>query len=334
MKRIRSLRSFGFGFLLISLGAAISVAAQTASTGIRPTEKPFLWRIDGPVPSYLYGTVHVPDQRVLALPDVVKRAFDSADVFTAEIPLDAATQGALLGKVMLPPGQDLRKIAGEDVFARLIRVVGKSLGPTVPPGAGDLLGTMLAPMKPWAVMSQVELLEFLPDISAGRQPLDAMLYTMASNAGKALDALETADEQVGIFDGFTNEEQVQMLVAALDDIEKSRPSGITPTQELVGLYLAGDLNQLASEANKQYPGDQALSKKMMARIVDDRNTKMSEKIAQFCANKPARSYFFAVGALHYAGDTGIISQLTKKGLKITRLGPSDAGSIVPRKPAA
>src|SRR5262249_41214344 len=174
MKRIRSPRHFGFGFLLITLGATISVAAQTAGTEIRPTEKPFLWRIEGPMPRYLYGTVHVPDQRVLALPEVVKRAFNSSDVFTAEIPLDAATQGFLLSKVMLPPGQDLRKIAGEDVFARLIRVVGKALGNTVPPGAGDLLGTMLAPMKPWAVMSQVELLEFLPDISAGRQPLDAM----------------------------------------------------------------------------------------------------------------------------------------------------------------
>jgi uncharacterized protein len=334
MKPIRSFRLFGFGFLLISLSAAISVASQTAGTQIRPTEKPFLWRIDGPVPSYLYGTVHVPDQRVLALPDVVKRAFDSSDVFTAEIPLDAATQGSLLSKVMLPPGQDLRKITGDDVFARLIRVVGKALGNTVPAGAGDLLATMLAPMKPWAVMSQVELLEFLPDISAGRQPLDAMLYAMASKAGKGLEALETADEQVAVFDGFTNQEQVQMLVAALDDIEKPRPSGVSPTQELVGLYLAGDLNQLATEANKQYPEDQALSKKMMARVVDERNTRMSEKIAQFCSNKPARSYFFAVGALHYAGETGIIGQLTKKGFKITRLGPADAGSIVPRKPAA
>src|SRR5437868_1070836 len=137
MKRIRSIRRFSCGFLFIALTASISLATQTAGTQIKPTEKPFLWRIEGPVPSYLYGTVHVPDQRVLALPDVVRRAFDASDVFTAEIPLDAATQGALLGKVMLPPGQDLRKIAGEDLFARLIRVVGKALGSTVPPGAGD-----------------------------------------------------------------------------------------------------------------------------------------------------------------------------------------------------
>jgi uncharacterized protein YbaP (TraB family) len=285
------------------------------------------------VPSYLYGTVHVPDPRVLEIPDVVRRALNASDVFTAEIPLDASTQASLLGKIMLPPGQDLRKILGEDVFARMIRVIGKTLGTSAMPGLAEMLGTTLSPMKPWAAMSQIELLEFVPDIAAGRQPLDATLYGIASKAGKELGALESVDDQINVFEGFTNEEQVRMLVATLDDIEKPRPNGLSPAQELVNLYLAGDLNQLEVEANKQQPQDAALSKKMTARVVDDRNTKMSAKIAELCSRKPARSYFIAVGALHYAGQTGIITQLTKKGFKITRLAPRDAASIV-RKPAA
>jgi uncharacterized protein YbaP (TraB family) len=333
LKRKRSSGLFTCCLLILCLLAAISAGAQTAPAQVRPTEKPFLWRIDGPVPSYLYGTVHVPDPRVLALPEVVRQALNASDVFSAEIPLDAATQASLMGKVMLPPGQDLRKIVGEEVFTRLIKVVGKLLGNTVPPGAAEMLGVMLSPMKPWAVMSQVELLEFLPDITAGRQPLDAMLYSLASQAGKDLGALETVDEQVAVFEGFTNEEQVRLLVSTLDDIEKQRPGGVSPTQELVTLYLAGDLDKLAAEANKQYPQDQALNKKMVARVVDERNTRMTAKIAELCAKQPKRSYFFAVGALHYAGETGIISQLTKKGFKVTRLGPGDAASIV-RKPAA
>jgi len=101
----------------------------------------------------------------------------------------------------------------------------------------------------------------------------------------------------------------------------------------VQLYLAGDLDKLAAEADKQYPQDAALNKKMTARVVDDRSTNMATRIADKLAKKPARSYFFAVGVLHYAGNTGLISQLTKKGFKITRLGPADAEKIV-RKPAA
>jgi len=333
MKRRQSLCLFTCGFSIVSLVIAISLSAETAPAQVRATEKPFLWRIDGPVPSYLYGTVHVPDPRVLELPEVVRRALNASDVFNGEIPLDAGTQASMLSKVMLPAGQNLRSIIGEDVFARLVRVVGNVLGGRVPPGAADILAVMLSPMKPWAVMSQVELLEFLPDLSAGRQPLDAMLYGMADQAGKMLGALETVDEQVAVFEGFSNEEQVRMLVSALDDLEKPRQGGLSPTQELVNLYLAGDLDRLAAEVHKQYPEDQALNKKIVTRVVDERNTKMAAKIAELCAKKPVRSYFFAVGALHYPGETGLINQLTKKGFKITRLGPNDAASIV-RKPAA
>jgi uncharacterized protein YbaP (TraB family) len=320
--------------LIICLAGANFTTAQIPTpVEVRPTDKPFLWRVDGPAPCYLYGTVHVPDPRVLALPDVVRRALDAADVFQGEIPLDAGTQASLMTKITLPPGQDLRKLAGEDVFARIVKLVGKALGPNVPAGAADVFATVLSTMKPWAVMSQIELLEFLADVSAGRQPLDAMLYSIAEKAGKELGALETVDEQVAVFEGFTMKEQIQMLIEALYDLEKPRPSGNSPTRELIDLYLAGDLDRLADEATKSSSTDTDLNKKMLFRVVDERNNKMAAKIAELCAKRPARSYFFAVGALHYPGETGILNQLTKKGFKVTRLGPADAGSFV-RKPAA
>jgi uncharacterized protein len=334
MKRIRSNQLFGCGLFVICLIAVIfGGSTAAAQPQVRATERPFLWRIDGPTPSYLYGTVHVPDPRVLELPEVVRRALDAADSFSGEIPLDAGTQAGLLGRVLLPPGQDLRKIAGEEVFARVVKVIAKVLGKDAPPGTAEVIGSVMATMKPWAVMSQLELLEFLPDISAGRQPLDATLYSIAEKAGKELGALETVEEQIGVFEGFTNEEQVRLLVEALDELEKPRANGATPTKELIDVYLTGDLEQLAAEANRQSSPEDPLNKKMVARVIDERNTKMADKIAELCARRPAHSHFFAVGALHYAGETGIVSQLTKKGFKVTRLEPKDAASIV-RKPAA
>src|ERR671927_413740 len=98
MKRRQSLCLFICGFSIVGVFAAISLGAQTAPAQVRATDKPFLWRIDGPVPSYLYGTVHVPDPRVLELPEVVRKAFDASDVFNAEIPLDPETQAGMLSK--------------------------------------------------------------------------------------------------------------------------------------------------------------------------------------------------------------------------------------------
>jgi uncharacterized protein YbaP (TraB family) len=69
------------------------------------------------------------------------------------------------------------------------------------------------------------------------------------------------------------------------------------------------------------------------RGIDERNTRMVERIAVRLGQTPPRSYFFAVGAAHFVGETGILSQLTKRNFKVTRLGPRDAGRTV-RKPAA
>src|SRR5262245_17172816 len=316
--------------LVVGLIGGLTLTAQSPSAQTRATDKPFFWRIEGQTPSYLYGTVHVPEPRVLELPEVVRQAFDASDVFNAEIPLDAATQAALMSKVMLPPGQDLRKIVGDEVFARMVRTISKALGSSSLPGAADLFAATLSGLKPWAALSQLELLEYLPDMLAGRQPLDAMLYDMAMKAGKEVGSVETVDEQLAVFDGFTIPEQIRMLNSTLDEIEKPRPAGVSSAREVVDLYLAGDLDRLAGELNEQYPEDEALRKKITARIVDDRNTKMAERIAERCAKQPSRSYFFAVGALHYAGDTGIIAQLTKKGFKVSRLTGRDAASVVRR----
>jgi uncharacterized protein YbaP (TraB family) len=318
--------------LLITSLNGLLLPAQNTPPRVAPTEKPFLWRIEGPVPSYLYGTVHVPDTRVLELPAVVRRAFDASDVFNAEIPLDSGTQVELMQKIMLPPGQDLRKVAGSDLFDRVVRAITKSLG-TLPAGAADIFATTLAPMKPWAAMSQLELMEYLPDLMAGRQPLDAMLYTMAQKANKEVGSLETVDEQVAVFDNFTIDEQVRMLTSVLDEIEQSKPGSASPTREVVELYLAGDLEPLVLKLNEDSPDDPVLQKKITKIVVDDRNLKMVQRIADRCRSKPAKSYFFAVGALHYAGETGIIDQLKKKGFKITRLTSRDANSIA-RRPAA
>jgi uncharacterized protein YbaP (TraB family) len=97
------------------------------------------------------------------------------------------------------------------------------------------------------------------------------------------------------------------MLASLDEIEKPQPGGRSLTLQLVDLYLAGDLNQLALEVKEQGPEDEALKKKIELRVIDNRNVRMAERIAALCAKKPARSYFFAVGALHYAGDTGQVN---------------------------
>src|SRR5687767_1251819 len=81
--------------------AQAQAPAQTQAP-VSAVKTPFLWRIEGPVPSYLYGTIHVPDAQVTVLPPAVEKAFASSAAVFTEIPMDGALQIGMMGKMMLP----------------------------------------------------------------------------------------------------------------------------------------------------------------------------------------------------------------------------------------
>jgi uncharacterized protein YbaP (TraB family) len=99
--------------------AAPAASDAPAPEAPRPTERPFLWRIDGETPSYLYGTIHLPDDRVLALPDVVREAIESSDGLYTEIPMELSEQLKAASKIMLPGMTTLSDKLPEDLHDRL-----------------------------------------------------------------------------------------------------------------------------------------------------------------------------------------------------------------------
>lgn len=303
-------------------GAGDDGQAAARAAGRAPAAEdapgPFLWRVEGATPTYLFGTIHVPDERVLALPPSVEQAFAKADAVYTEIPMDAGTQMSVMGKIMLPEGEKLSDVIGERTFQRMTAVVEKTLG-NAPAGTGAMLGTLFERMKPWAAMSQLSLLEFLPDMLAGRQPLDAMLYARAQAEGKRVGALETPEEQIAVFESFTLAEQTRMLELTLDEMERVKPGGKTQTQELIEAYLSGDMNVVAGVMEEAMTGDRALMTRFRQIAIDKRNTHMTERIRALRAKEPSKVFFVAVGTAHFAGDTGIVAQLQRAGLTVSRV---------------
>jgi uncharacterized protein len=279
---------------------------------------PFLWRLEGATPVYLFGTIHVPDERVLALHPAVERAFGEATAVYTEIPMDAGTQMGVMTKIMLPPDQTLSQIIGEPLFARMRTAVDRTIG-SRQPAAAQMVPTLLQRMKPWAAMSQLSLLEFLPDILAGRQPLDAMLYTRAQSEGKKVGALETPDEQIAVFESFSVKEQTRMLELTLDEMERVKPGEATMTQQLIDAYLSGEMSVVAKVMEEAMTGDKALMSRFQSIAIDKRNDHMTERILELRKKEPSTKFFFAVGTAHYAGKTGIVAQLEKAGLKVVRV---------------
>ncbi|RMG12327.1 MAG: TraB/GumN family protein [Planctomycetota bacterium] len=303
--------------LLAVASCSLFVLAGLAHAQPAPTEKPFLWKLDTEPPSYLYGTMHVPDKRVTTLPSVVREALDEVDAFYGELALEPELQAQLMPRMMLPAGKTLQQVLPEKTYKRLGDYLsGRGLGMLVP---------ALQRMKPWAVSAQLQQLDYMMELQMGAKPLDQLLYSLSKQKGKEVGGLETPDEQLSVFESLTLEEQARQLEDTLEQLEKAAKEGKKASEDLLKLYVAGDLEAIERKATEEFDLEDPTEKKLYKLLVVDRNVRMADRIHERLeAAKGKKSYFFAVGVLHYPGEQGILALLAAKGYGITRILPGNS----------
>jgi uncharacterized protein len=289
------------------LFAALAWAAGMAGC-VRPTDRPLLWVIEGPRTSYLYGTIHVPDERVLALPPVVEKSLKSAAVFCAEAPLDDLKLSDLEPRTHLPKGQNLKDILSPQLYQRTDKYL-RSKGLTL---------RSLSDRQIWFVAATLEMLDYVWD-AAVRPPLDQRLNEIAKQAGKQLCGLETVAEQMAVFDSLTVPEQIEQLEETLAASEKAAREHTSTTRQLVAVYLRGDERELEDVLTASDQPRSPTSRALFARLITERNERMAQRIIEKVQAQPQRSYFFAIGAAHVVGDEGVVARLRRAGYEVRRV---------------
>lgn len=290
------------------LAALVLVAACDRCS----SAKPLLWRIEAQQPdgkpSYLFGTIHFPDDRVLELPDAVENAFEQADTVITEVPMDSATQMQMAMKSMLPGGKTLADVLPEKLHAKVVKLFESKGLPMM----------AIKRFKIWAVAVQVALVDHLMEL-ASKTPLDMHLYNLGKEQGKQLAGLETLEEQIAVFDSLTREEQVEMLRQALEEREKQKEKGDDLLAMMVEMYLEGDADVLMDRMMEEYDPDDPLDRKLIKKLFTDRNHVMAERIARKIRQAPGTSFFFAIGTGHLPGEEGVVALLRQAGFKIQRV---------------
>lgn len=280
--------------------------------------RPFLWRIDGPAPSYVFGTIHLPDERVTNLHPAVEAALDEADAVYTELPMDMETMMEAAREMALPGRTSLKDVLPDALYERLKKFLADRGMPIAP----------LSKLKVWAIATQIPLIEHLKEIASG-QPLDMLLYNRARDEEKETGGLETVDEQVGVFDGLSTDEQVQLLEDSMDQVEELDAKGEDILDKTIRLYVAGDAEALMDLMHESASEDDALQLKIEEALLWKRNRLMADRIAEKIRSAPDRSFFFAVGAAHMPTDRGVIALLRGKGFEVARL-PETAAEVEAR----
>lgn len=297
---------FILGAILIVAALALSAAPAPASSGGLRFGQGVLWQLDrdGVPSSYLFGTIHVSDERVLDLPEPVDAAFAQANSTSFEIVLTSEHQARFARNMVLTDGRTLEAILGPDLFQKAASKAARY----------GLTPEILKLFKPWAL---VPIFSYPPDqlarITAGNLPLDQWLQSEADRLGKPVHALETFDEQLSLFTGMREADQVDMVRALVED----SLSVEARFNQTLRLYLDRDISGIHDQMLEQTSAaDRELAEVFQQDFIVARNHRMVERMAGRLSEGKA---FIAVGALHLPGDEGILNLLQRDGYRITRL---------------
>lgn len=287
--------------------ASVRKEADTVLNG-----KGVLWKLEkqGVAPSYLFGTFHLSDPRVVALPPAARAAYDEAATVVIET-TDVLDPSRMMAAMSEDP--ELMMFTGSQTLAAQLspedaEALKKGLDARGIPFAS------VAKMKPWMLLGVVAVPQCeLARRSAGEAILDVKLARDAEAAGKALGGLETAADQLRAMASLPMEFHIQGLVETVrlgdgvDDLSET----------MIRLYQQGEVGMIMpmfTAVMPQQGGDMAGYAAFEEALIDKRNKGMIASADKFLAQGNA---FIAVGALHLPGPEGLVEGFRKAGYTVS-----------------
>ncbi len=274
--------------------------ATAQSSGVREfpmEENALLWRISGNNvhgDAFLFGTIHLIPAMDYFFPDTLKYINTHVDAIMLEIDLTADLSG-MFESLLLEEGS-LFDFFSEVQTDSLLTWAEDKLGFNE-----SQFRISMGKMKPFVISTMAAA-------SGTTEPTESYDMNISSNAKKAeipVIGLETFQDQINMFDGFSREEQTAMVMSAIRDDSITR----SMNNEMVELYLGQNVDSLFlfATGDSQHELDQAI-------FLDDRNKRWIPQIADCIAEK---NTLIAVGAGHLGGPNGVIRLLEREGYTLT-----------------
>ncbi|WP_169570132.1 TraB/GumN family protein [Sneathiella limimaris] len=307
MKFQRKYSLLNLTICLISFLVLISPVRSEAQPECQnmPFGKGKLWEIqkDNGPKSYVFGTMHSKDPRILHLPGVVMQALNKSDTFILETQLTRENVQKSRQLMLSPFGQNLRELVGPERHDALKPIM-RDYGMTI---------KSIEQFKIWAIASILSQPPSSKSVSKGQLTLlDRELERFAQSQGKAIHPLETAEEQLGLFDNLTEQAQLELLDAAI----KAYPDLDSELETLTQHYLRGEINWFFCNMEEDLQSaSPELVEFLEERLILKRNETMTKRMID---KLETSSSFVAVGALHLPGERGILNLLKIKGYSLRR----------------
>ncbi|MCX7033015.1 MAG: TraB/GumN family protein [Arenimonas sp.] len=286
---------------------AALLLATTAGFAQAEPPRPLLWKVsDADNSLYLLGSFHFLKEADYPQAASTYAALDDAERVVFELSPAEMNDPELASKMALA--------------AR--RTDGRTLQQSVPEATWQALSAYTArrglavanfqPYEAWFVsllvsINEMQLLGLDPEMG-----LDKHFAQRALDAGKPVAGLETGDQQIALFDGMDQRQQLQALddtLAEMADIESE-------IEAMHALWRAGDADGLFAATGAEMKADYPA---LYQRINVDRNRAWLPRLAGMLDQGTSDDTLVVVGAMHLLGQDGVVAMLRAKGYTVERL---------------
>ena len=260
---------------------------------MKKNKKTLLWKIskkDKIGDSYVFGTMHVSDERAFQYEEIVQQKIRECDAFALEFNLETAEMNVSGEAMNLPEGTTLESLISPKKFAkiskRFTRTTGMDLrqfNQSIPMQITNLMAAV--------ILSQDRL-----------KSLDETLFQYAKEQNKILLGIESFEEQLEIMAKIPIKNQLKGMLDCFKSLKQFRKQVL----KMAKLYEQSDLQQLYKSSKKSAGSERKL-------LLYDRNEIMANRMDEMMQEQ---TIVCAIGAAHLAGKKGVLRLLKLKGWKV------------------
>lgn len=280
------------------------LAASFAAHAADAFEHGLLWRIDRPserstlAPSYVFGTLHLSDERVARIPSAASDAIIGAQSVVTEVVFEPAALRRVSARLRERDGTPLVERLGSRDFERLVAALGED-------------GVQRRTIERLTAFGALTHLTVRP--ARRGATLDLAIAQLAADREIAVGGLETVDEQMLAIDSLDDAAVLAELRAALADLRAFRAY----VESLVTAYRSESIGMLYRLAREGAPWRDEPPKQIANDpLIEGRNERMAERMQTWLAEGGA---FVAIGAAHLAGEGGVLARLARAGWRVERV---------------
>ena len=286
------------------LAALAPLSAQTPAAAAQPAAgKHFLWKATfGGHTAWLLGSVHVASESMYPLAPAIEAAFAASPTLVVEADIDTLdtgkVQAQILEKGMYPPEQSLKGSLPPSLYAEVEKKV-PPLG--IPMSVADR-------MRPWLLALTVTSLRMQQMGLTSENGIDIHFLKLARGQKEILE-LESADFQLHLLSGFSDELQRLFLEQTLDDPLSTKEE----VEKMIRFWRSGDaagIEDLLFSDRRKEPQLEPV----FVKLFDERNIAMAAKIEGYL--RAGKDALVVVGAGHLVGETGILRRLSEHGIAL------------------